>query len=65
MSQRNVLILERSSQNLQKINDKGKVVLEGVLAEFGIENRNGSIAGNRPSRKNRRAMARYMKMSSD
>ena len=43
MSQRNVLILERSSQNLQKINDKGKVVLEGVFAEFGIENRNGRI----------------------
>jgi len=43
MSQRNVLILERSSQNLQKINEKGKVVLEGVFAEFGIENRNGRI----------------------
>lgn len=43
MSQRNVLILERSSQNLKKIEDKGKVVLEGVFAEFGIENRNGRI----------------------
>ena len=43
MSQRNVLILERSSKNLQKIDDKGKVVLEGVFAEFGIENRNGRV----------------------
>jgi len=43
MSQRNVLILERSSQNLQKTDDKEKVVLEGVFAEFGIENRNGRI----------------------
>ena len=43
MSQRNVLILERSSQNLKKLDDKGKVVLEGVFAEFGIENRNGRV----------------------
>ncbi|MDD5649085.1 MAG: hypothetical protein PHF86_01520 [Candidatus Nanoarchaeia archaeon] len=43
MSQRNVLILERSSQNLQKIAKDGKVILEGVFAEFGIENRNGRI----------------------
>ena len=43
MNQRNVLILERSSQNLQKINKEGKVTLEGVFAEFGIENRNGRI----------------------
>ena len=43
MSQRNVLILERSSQNLQKIQKEGKVELEGVFAEFGIENRNGRI----------------------
>ena len=43
MSQRNVLILERSSQNLQKISKEGKVVLEGVFAEFGVENRNGRI----------------------
>lgn len=43
MSQRNVLILERSSQNLQKVNKEGKVELEGVFAEFGIENRNGRI----------------------
>lgn len=43
MSQRNVLILERSSQNLHKINKEGKVELEGVFAEFGIENRNGRI----------------------
>ncbi|MEK0376833.1 MAG: hypothetical protein QQN51_06945 [Nitrosopumilus sp.] len=40
---KNVLILERSSQNLKKISDKGKTVLEGVFAEFGIENRNGRI----------------------
>ena len=43
MSQRNVLILERSSKNLQKVDDKGKVVLEGVFAEFGVENRNGRV----------------------
>jgi len=43
MAQRNVLILERSSQNLQKITRNGKVMLEGVFAEFGIENRNGRI----------------------
>jgi hypothetical protein len=43
MSQRNVLILERSSQNLQKVNKEGKVILEGVFAEFGVENRNGRI----------------------
>jgi hypothetical protein len=43
MSQRNVLILERSSQNLKKTDDKEKVVLEGVFAEFGIENRNGRV----------------------
>ena len=43
MSQRNVLILERSSQNLKKLDDKGKVVLEGVFAQFGEENRNGRV----------------------
>lgn len=43
MSQRNVLILERSSQNLRKTEDKERVILEGVFAEFGIENRNGRI----------------------
>jgi len=40
---KNVLILERSSQNLKKISQKGKTVLEGVFAEFGIENRNGRV----------------------
>jgi hypothetical protein len=43
MNTQNVMILERSSQNLQKISSKGKTVLEGVFAEFGIENRNGRI----------------------
>jgi len=43
MSQRNVLILERSSQNLKKIDDKGKVILEGIFAQFGEENRNGRV----------------------
>lgn len=43
MSQRNVLILERSNQNLKKMDDKGKTILEGIFAEFGIENRNGRI----------------------
>lgn len=39
----NVLILERSGQNLKNIGQKGKTVLEGVFAEFGKENRNGRI----------------------
>ncbi len=40
---KNVLILERSSQNLKKVSQKGKTVLEGVFAEFGIPNRNDRI----------------------
>lgn len=40
---KNVLILERSSSNLRNISQKGKTILEGVFAEFGIENRNGRI----------------------
>jgi hypothetical protein len=40
---KNVLILERSSQNLKKINQKGKTILEGVFAEFGKPNRNDRI----------------------
>lgn len=43
MAEKNLLILERSSQNLQKITRNGKTMLEGVFAEFGIENRNGRI----------------------
>jgi len=43
MAGKNLLILERSSQNLQKITRNGKTMLEGVFAEFGIENRNGRI----------------------
>jgi len=43
MGEKYVLILERSSQNLHKVSDKGKTVLEGVFAEFGVENRNGRI----------------------
>jgi len=43
MNEKTVLILERSSENLQKINKGGKTVLEGVFAEFGKENRNGRI----------------------
>jgi hypothetical protein len=43
MSEKCVLILERSSQNLQKVSEKGKTMLEGVFAEFGVENRNGRI----------------------
>lgn len=43
MAGKNLLILERSSQNLQKITKNGKTMLEGVFAEFGIENRNGRI----------------------
>ncbi len=40
----NVLIMERSSSNLQQIEaPSGKTVLEGVFAEFGVENRNGRI----------------------
>lgn len=43
MVEKNLLILERSAQNLQKITKNGKTMLEGVFAEFGIENRNGRI----------------------
>jgi methyl-accepting chemotaxis protein len=43
MVNQNLLILERSAQNLQKITRDGKTMLEGVFAEFGIENRNGRI----------------------
>lgn len=43
MKSGNVLILERSSENLKKLTDKGKIVLEGVFAEFGRENRNGRV----------------------
>jgi len=43
MAEKNLLILERSAQNLQKITRNGKTMLEGVFAEFGIENRNGRI----------------------
>lgn len=38
-----LLILERSSQNLKKVSEKGKTILEGVFAEFGVENRNGRV----------------------
>lgn len=37
------MILERSSQNLKKISKDGRTILEGVFAEFGIENRNGRV----------------------
>jgi hypothetical protein len=40
---KNVLILERSNQNLKKVSQKGKTILEGVFAEFGVENRNGRV----------------------
>jgi len=43
MAEKSLLILERSSQNLQKITKNGKTMLEGVFAEFGVENRNGRI----------------------
>ena len=43
MNDKLLMILERSSQNLQKITKNEKVMLEGVFAEFGIENRNGRI----------------------
>ena len=43
MNEKTVLILERSSQNLRKISKDGKTILEGVFAEFGVENRNGRI----------------------
>ena len=43
MAEKHLLILERSSQNLQKITKNGKTMLEGVFAEFGVENRNGRI----------------------
>jgi hypothetical protein len=40
---KSLLVLERSAQNLQKITKNGKTMLEGVFAEFGVENRNGRI----------------------
>lgn len=43
MHKENLLILERSSQNLKKIKDDDKIILEGVFAEFGRENRNGRV----------------------
>lgn len=43
MAEKNLLILERSAQNLQKITRNGKTMLEGIFAEFGVENRNGRI----------------------
>lgn len=43
MSVKQVLILERSSQNLKKFSKDGRTILEGVFAEFGIENRNGRV----------------------
>ncbi len=43
MNEKLLMILERSSSNLQKITKNGKTILEGVFAEFGIENRNGRI----------------------
>jgi len=43
MAGKNLLLLERSAQNLAKITRNGKTMLEGVFAEFGIENRNGRI----------------------
>ena len=43
MSGTTVLILERSSQNLKKISKDGRTILEGVFAEFGVENRNGRV----------------------
>jgi len=43
MSEKTVLILERSSQNLKKVSQDGRTILEGVFAEFGVENRNGRV----------------------
>lgn len=39
----NVLILERSSENLKKISDKDKYTLEGVFCQFGVTNRNDRV----------------------
>ena len=39
----NLLILERSSQNLKSVKDGNKTILEGIFAEFGVENRNGRV----------------------
>jgi len=43
MSEKTVLILERSSTNLKKVSEDGRTMLEGVFAEFGVENRNGRV----------------------
>ena len=39
----NMLILERSSQNLKKVSQKGKTILEGVFCEFGVTNKNDRV----------------------
>ena len=40
---KDVLILERSTENLKKLEQGKKTTLEGVFAEFGVENRNGRV----------------------
>ncbi|MGL5692132.1 MAG: S80 family phage morphogenetic serine protease [Bacteroidales bacterium] len=43
MNMQPYLILERSAQNLKSLGDSKKTILEGIFAEFGVENRNGRI----------------------
>jgi endonuclease III len=43
MKNKLVMILERSSENLSVKNDSGEIVLEGVFAQFGVENNNQRI----------------------
>ena len=43
MDKKTFLILERSESNLKKLDNNGDIILEGIFAEFGKENRNGRI----------------------
>jgi hypothetical protein len=44
MSQNQLLILERSTSNLNTTKDKdGSIVLEGVFTQFGVKNKNNRI----------------------
>ena len=43
MSNKNLLILERSGSSLVQKSEDGAVVLEGVFTEIGVKNKNNRI----------------------
>ena len=43
MSDKNLLIIERSSSSLDTKSENGSVVLEGVFTEIGVKNKNNRI----------------------